>query len=290
MHHFIALFPVLFLVVSCSRQEQKTTDLVTFPLRGEIVAIDSAKNRVTIDHEEIPDYMMAMTMPFKVKDPSLLRGLSVGDTIQGTLAVSRTESWLEAITVTGKGEEQETLTPEQIQLRHQFQPGEVLPDVPLVNQDGKTVRLSDFRGKVLAFTFIYTRCPIPDFCILMSNNFAKIQKALTRDRSLNGTWHLMSVSFDPRFDRPKTLKAYAQTYGAELTTWDFVTDPDTSGHAILTLADGLDLTYADDEGLIQHNLRTVVLDKEGRLVKVIKGNEWTVEEVAGEVKRIVIDN
>jgi len=273
-------------ITSCSRQEQEPADLVTFPLRGEVVAIDTAKNRVTLDHEEIPDYMMAMTMPFKVKDPSLLRGLHVGDTLQGTLAVSRTESWLETFTVIGKGEEEQTLMPEQIQLRHQFQPGETMPDVQLLNQDGKTVRFSDFRGKALAFTFIYTRCPIPDFCILMSNNFAKIQKSLSKDRSLDRMWHLISVSFDAKFDRPKTLKTYAHNYGADLSTWDFVTDPDTSGHSILKLADGLDLTYADDEGLIQHNLRTVLLDKEGKLVKVIKGNEWTVEEVADGMRRI----
>jgi len=274
-------------ISSCSRQEQKPTDLVTFPLRGEVVAIDTAKNRVTVDHEEIPDYMMAMTMPFKVKDPSLLRGLHVGDTVQGTLAVSRTESWLETITVVGKGEEVETLMPEQIQLRHQFQPGEILPDLPFLNQDGKTVRFSDFRGRVLAFTFIYTRCPLPDFCILMSNNFAKIQKSLSKDRSLDRTWHLISISFDPKFDRPKTLKAYAENYGADLSTWDFVTDPDTTGRSILKLADGLDLTYADDEGLIQHNLRTVVLDGEGKLVKLIKGNEWKAEELSGEIRKTI---
>ncbi|MBM2846731.1 MAG: redoxin protein [Bacteroidetes bacterium] len=124
----------------------------------------------------------------------------------------------------------------------------------------------------------------------MSNNFAKIQKSLSKDRSLDRTWHLISISFDPKFDRPKTLKAYAQNYGADLGTWDFVTDPDTAGRGILKLADGLDLTYADDEGLIQHNLRTVVLDREGKLVEVIKGNEWKVEEVVQEMKKLTIVN
>jgi protein SCO1/2 len=120
----------------------------------------------------------------------------------------------------------------------------------------------------------------------MSNQFARIQKSLKGDGSLNGKWHLVTVSFDPKFDRPAVLKRYAAEYGADFSSWDFVTDPDTAGPVIRRLADGLGLEYSEDEGLIDHNLRTVLIDPEGKLVKVITGNEWKPEEVAAEIKRL----
>jgi len=274
-----------FLTAGCSKNKQ--TDLVTFPLRGEIIRIDSVKLTLTVAHQAIPDYMNAMTMPFKVHDASLLRALAVGDSIQATLAVSHTESWLEQIAVLGKGDAPPPLTPDQIITAKVFRTGEIFPDESLLNQNGKTLRLSSFRGSVLALTFIYTRCPLPDFCIRMSNQFARIQKSLQGDAGLNGKWHLLSVSFDPKFDRPGVLQRYAAEYGADFSTWDFLTDPDTAGPVIRRLADGLGLEYSEDEGLIDHNLRTVLIDPEGKLVKVITGNEWKPEDVAEAIRQLI---
>lgn len=275
------------LLFSCATEEQKKTDIVTFALRGEIVQIDTARNRLTVAHEEIPNYMMAMTMPFKVKDPSLLRGLRVGDTIHATLAVSRTESWLEAITVAGRGEPPDPQLVAGAIMARMLKPGDQLPNDAFLNQDGRFVRFSDYRSKAVAITFIYTRCPLPDFCILMSNNFGKIQRLLKKDPTLNQRWQLVTISFDPRFDTPKVLKDYGKNYGADFATWDFLTDQDTSGRTVMKLADGLGLTYENDEGgLIAHNLRTVLLDRKGRITKVIQGNEWKVEEVAEELRKL----
>ncbi len=279
------LLALCLLFLSCSKQEQKPTDLVTFPLKGEVVAIDTAKHRLTVSHEEIPNYMDAMTMPFKVKNRELLMSVQVGDTIQGVLAVSRTESWLETFTVTGKGEPPSSQLTEGTILARMFKEGDPLPNVELTNQDGKKVYFSNFKGKAVALTFIYTRCPLPDFCIRMSNHFAKIQKMLSKDRSLDGTWHLISVSFDPKFDTPKVLKEYGRSYGADFATWDFVTADQPT---IIKLADGLGLSLSDDEGgLIAHNLRTILLDKDGRIAKVIQGNEWEPEEVVELMKKSI---
>lgn len=278
----LCLLPLL--AAGCTKNRE--TDLVTLPLRGEVVRIDTARLTLTVAHQAIPNYMNAMTMPFKVRDRNLLRPLAIGDSIQATLAVSRTESWLEQIAVVGKGEAPPALTPDQILTARVFRTGEVVPDESFVNQEGTAVRLSSFRGKVLALTFIYTRCPLPDFCIRMSNQFARIQKSLKSDGRLNGRWHLITVSFDPKFDRPAALKRYAAEYGADFSTWDFVTDPDTAGPVIRRLADGLGLEYSEDEGLIDHNLRTVLIDPEGKLVKVITGNEWKPEELAEEIRRL----
>jgi len=282
------LLPIISSVLwflSCSKQEPKPTDLVTFPLKGEVVAVDTVKHKLMVSHEEIPNYMDAMTMPFKVKNLELLKTVHVGDSIQGVLAVSRTESWLEAFTVIGKGEPPTTRLTEETILARMFKEGESMPAVELTNQDGKKIHFGDFRGMAVAFTFIYTRCPLPDFCIRMSNHFAKIQKLLSKDKSLDGKWHLISISFDPKFDTPKVLKNYGQSYRADFATWDFVAGDQPT---IMKLADGLGLSLADDEGgLIAHNLRTVLLDKEGKIVKVINGNEWMPQEVVEAMKKII---
>lgn len=285
---FASVTLVAFCILSCSKQEQKQTDLVTFPLKGEVVEIDTAKNRVMIAHEEIPNYMMAMTMPFKVKNPALLKGLQVGDSIRGTLAVSRTESWLETITVIGKGEAPDPQLVAGAITARMLKTGDALPNDAYLNQDGKRIRFTDFTGKAVAVTFIYTRCPLPDYCIRMSTHFAKLQKLLAKERSLDGKWHLLTISFDPKFDAPRVLKEYGKSYNADFATWDFLTDPDTSGRTIMKLADGLGLAYENDEGgLIAHNLRTVLVDAEGRITKVLQGNEWTPEEVAAEIRRLM---
>lgn len=275
---------LLLCAAGCSRNKQ--TDLVTFPLRGEIVRLDTSKGVVTVSHEAIPNYMNAMTMPFRVHDRGLLRGLNVGDSVSATLAVSRTESWLEQIAVIGKGPVPAPLTADEIITARVFRTGEVFPGERLINQDGKAVNTDAYRGKVLALTFVYTRCPLPDFCIRMSSHFASVQRALKKDAALSGKWHLFSVSFDPKFDRPAVLKRYAAEYGADFSTWDFLTDPDTSGPAIRRLADGLGLEYTPDEGLIDHNLRTVLIDGEGKLRKVITGNEWKPEELTAEIRKL----
>lgn len=286
---FIALFSVsLILLTGCSKREEKQTDLTTFRLKGEVVAIDTMKRKLTIAHEEIPDYMDAMTMPFKVKNPDLLRSVHVGDSIQGVLAVSRTESWLDTFAIIGKGGETRITLSEETILARMFKEGERLPPVELTNQDGKKVYFSDFKGKAVAFTFIYTRCPLPDFCIRMSEYFASIQKSLRKNNGITGKWHLISASFDPKFDTPAVLKSYGQSYHADFASWDFVTADEGT---IMKLADGLGLSISDDEGgLIAHNLRTVLLDKEGRIVRIINGNEWSKADVAAELEGLAAGN
>ncbi|HEX9656373.1 MAG TPA: SCO family protein [Bacteroidota bacterium] len=275
------IFLSIFVLTGCGKQDTQQVGLVTFPLKGIVEEVDTAKMRVTIAHEEIPDYMMAMTMPFKVKDRSILDRISPGDSVQGTLAVSRTESWLENLDVLGHGEPPNTLEAGDILAKRLFKTGDYLPNITLINQDEKNISISQYRGKMLALSFIFTRCPLPDFCIRMSDNFSRLERELGKQTSLAGQWHLLTVSFDPKFDSPKVLKQYGENYGADFTTWDFATAP---VETLRQITDGLDLMFTEEDGLITHNLRTVLIDRKGRIVEIIKGNEWTVAEFAATMK------
>jgi protein SCO1/2 len=283
MRTFTRSLLLVFFIAGCiQKKEDKTTEIKTFPLKGEVVRVMPSEQRIMIAHEQIPNYMKAMTMPFKVKDTTLLSIVHPGDSVLATLAVSRTESWLATISVLGKGEAPKVLTGTEILFRQLFRQGEPIPDVEFTNQENKKLHLSSFKGEVLALTFVYTRCPLPDFCIRMSDNFAKIQKTLKADQALNGKWHLFSITFDPDFDKPAVLKDYAKIYDADFSDWDFLL---TDKKSLQKIADGFDLTYEPDQGgLIAHTLRTILIDKEGRLVSILKGNDWTPDDVANKIR------
>ncbi len=280
----VFLLVAALMLVSCGKKDS-SVDLVTFPLVGRVIEIDSVHGELTVQHDAIPEYMPAMTMPFKVKDPALLHGLAAGDSIGATLAISRTESWLETVQILRKGDRLNALTAEEVELKHLYREGDEIPDIQLMNQDGRTIRLSDFKGKVLALTFIYTRCPLPDFCIRMSQRFVETEKILKSTGTLDDRWHLLTISFDPAFDRPPVLREYGKDYGADFRVWDFGTDPDTAGRNLSAFVDGFGLTYAPSEGLIDHNLRTAVIDPKGKLVKVLQGNEWTAPELVSVMQQ-----
>ena len=283
--HLIPIF-VLVLIAGCiKKQENQTTEITTFPLKGQVVRVMPDEHRIMIAHGEIPNYMKAMTMPFKVKDTTFLTMVHPGDSILATLAVSRTESWLATVSVLGKGAPPKVLTGNEILFKQLFREGEPIPDVEFLNQDSRKIHLDAYKGKVLALTFIYTRCPLPDFCIRMSDNFARIQRSLKKDAFLNGSWHLFSVTFDPDYDRPSVLKGYAKTYNADFADWDFLV---TDKKSLQKLADGFDLTYEPDQGgLIAHTLRTILIDKKGNLVAILKGNDWTPDDVANRIRDLV---
>lgn len=278
----ISVLVLVTLFAGCHRSEQRApSDVRTFDVRGVVVEVDPPKKRVVIDHEEIPDYMMAMIMPFAVQDTTLLIQVQPGDTVVGTLAVSARRSWLQTLFVVGRGTQGARQQPAPAFLRPSLKVGDRFPDFSFINQDGRRLHMRDLDGRVAAFTFIYTRCPLPDFCIQMTSAFAEAQQELSRKRSLNGQWHLLTMSFDPAFDTPEILRSYGKAYGADFATWDFVTD---SLEVILQVAGALGLVVQDQGGGdIIHNLRTVVLGKDRRIAKIFEGNDWTTSDLVAAI-------
>lgn len=251
----------------------------TFQVHGQIRGLDIAARTVRIAHEEIPNYMPAMTMPLSVKDPALLHGLAAGDNVQFELEVTGDDSWISHIektqaetavsTTAGPAAPSlETLEAERVQA------GEPVPDFGLIGQDGRPVRLSDFRGKAVVLTFIYTRCPLPNFCPLMSKNFSELQQRLSKE--FPNRFHLLSISMDPDFDRPAVLKEYATRFEADPQQWTFATGDDASINFVAGL---LGLYFEKQNGLISHDLRTALIGPDGRLVHLWKSNVWTPYEI-----------
>jgi protein SCO1 len=258
-----------------------------YPIKGKVVNVDKRGSAVTVAHEAIPDYMDAMTMPFKLKDPSLLDMMADGDRLQATLVVAGVRSWLEDVVVVSESADTSATSATSLEPKA----GDQIPDFSLVNQDGKRIRLGQYRDRVLVITFIYTRCPLPDYCPLMTEYFIDIEKSLAAESGLYAKTHLLSVTVDPEYDTPKILREYAarewelHMNGARpaFTHWELATG---SKDQVKQVAAFFGMQYWQEGDQVIHSLRTAVIGPDGKLVKLYPGNEWKPQEVIAELHRI----
>ena len=276
---FSALLCVLCLfVVGCRRSANEKR----YELKGKVVAVDLEKHLVTVSHEDIKGYMPGMTMPFTVRNDSDLQIIAPDDEITATLVIDGKYSWLEDLIIT-----RQSVNPAAMPGVVIAKAGDDVPNFTLRNQDNREIHIKDYRGKTLLLTFIYTRCPVPEYCTLMSDNFAHIDRALGQDLSVYEKTHLLSISIDPAYDTPKVLRSYgaAHTERYENETfahWEFAGG---TTEQVKAIAQFFGLTYFPEKDQIIHALRTVIIGPDGKVVKVYNGNEWRPEEVVDELKK-----
>ena len=257
-----------------------------FQVRGVVKEIPKTGNQLRIAHEAISNYMPAMTMPFSVKDRTELAEIQVGDIVSFALHVAETESWIDQIQTIQNSPDPEQ-PPPAFRPAREVQPlqiGDSLPNHPFINQENQAVRLGDFKGNVLVFTFIFTRCPLPEFCPRMSQRFKAACESLQNDPQAPDNFRFLSISFDPVFDTPKILKNYAQTFSANLEKWSFLTGKIAD---IDDIAGQFGLHFIRSQQLIDswdHNLRTVLVDPQGIIRQIYIGNAWTSETLIADIK------
>jgi len=267
----------LLALASCRQPDANTRQ---FELQGQILAVRPDRHEVVIKHQDIKGFMQAMTMPFTVRDDSLLDGKQPGDLVTATLVIGETSAYLSTLAKTGHEAVAEPPPPPP--LADVLTPGQTVKDANLVDQDGKRRAFSSFTGHRLAVTFIYTRCPLPEFCPLMDRHFSSIQKTIASTPALADV-RLITVTFDPEFDRPPVLKAHARRRDADPAVWTFLTgDPQEVNRFAAQFG-----IYVEHNGPnasdVVHNLRTAIIDPEGRLVSVHNGNSWTPAELVADL-------
>ena len=254
-----------------------------FSVTGVVKELKPDGRSVVIEHETIPNYMQKMTMPFEVRDTNQLAGLNPGDQITFRLLVTEKDGWIDRLTKIGSTNISERPSDpfRRVRFVEPLNVGDPLPDYAFTNELGRVVHLADFKGNALAFTFIFTRCPFPNFCPRMSSNFADAYKQLA---SADGpkNWRLLSISFDPEYDRPEVLKSYAKRYQYDTNHWSFATGALID---IDALTEQFGLMFPREGAGFNHNLRTVVVDAQGKVQKVFIGNEWKVEELVAEMDK-----
>jgi protein SCO1 len=267
-------------VIGCGRAPAPER---TFELRGQILAV-RPNDEVLIAHEDIKGFMPAMTMPYRVRDPQLLHGRAPGDLITATLVVGANDAWLTRIDKTGTAPLPAAGGGEPGPLASQLlRAGDLVPDTTLSDERGRALTVRDLRASAVAITFIYTQCPLPQFCPLMDRRFAEVQRIATADPALQGRVKLLSVSFDPDADTPAVRRAHAKKLGADPLLWRFVTAPRADVDRFAS-AFGVGVVRETD-GTITHNLRTAVVGPDGRLFSVYDGSAWTPEQIADDMRR-----
>jgi protein SCO1 len=271
---------VLLSCAACAREREAST----YELTGQILVVKPDTNEVLVKHEDIPGFMPAMTMPYAVRDAALLKDRVPGDLITATLKVEATLAHLTAITRTGWApipDDARTTIPAAAGIEL-LKAGDAVPDTRLVDQDEQPVSLRDFRGSVAAITFIYTRCPLPQYCPLMDRRFAEVQELAAADPALNGKLRLLSVSFDPKFDRAAVLRRHAGTLRADPRVWTFATADEATVDR-LAARFGVNVIRETND-TITHNLRTAVIDPSGRVTALLDSNAWTASDLIRELK------
>lgn len=262
---------------SCGKSERH------YNFEGRVVSKVPETHTLVLDHGNIPGFMAAMTMPYPVGAGVDLSPVEAGDRIKARVVVHGDGQYeLDKVMVTDSSHREKT-----VKETRQLYLGELIPDVGLLNQDGKTIRLSDFRGKTVLLTFIYTRCPMPTFCPRLSTLFAAVEKELAKDPKEYSRTQLVSVSIDPKFDTPSVLRKYGLAYlsGNEKSFghWSFTVP---SPENLKKLAEAFALIYEEEDNQITHSMSTVLIAPDGRLIKEWTVSDWTSAEAVAAMRQV----
>jgi protein SCO1/2 len=254
-----------------------------YPVTGIVLSVDPPNRSFVASCAAIPGYMQAMAMPYSVLNARELANLKPGGHVEFTLVVEKERSYVEGIRLRRyESSEREPLLARRLQLlqapQSTVKPGDAVPDFALTDQMGRPVALSQWAGKVVAITFIYTSCPLPDYCFRLSNNFGQLNQRFAG--RMGRDLVLLSISFDPVHDQPKVLAKYASTWKADPESWHFLTGPLDKVKAV---SRQFGLNYWPDEGFLTHTLHTLVIDRQGRLAADFEGNQFTAQQLGDYV-------
>lgn len=276
----IVLTSVMLLLtvsVGCNRTRK-------YPLQGEVVGKNAVTSEITVKHGDIPGFMPAMAMPYRVKDPAVVQELQPGDKIAAEVVIGKDPSdyWLEDVRITDESARVSAKPPAAPRM---LMPGERAFNIALINQDGRTIHLADFAGKALLVTFIYTRCPMPDFCPRLSSQFARIHNELKKNPGDYSKTHLLTISFDPKYDTPAVLRKYGLAYldgdASGFSHWDFASTNPTD---LRRLAQAFGLRYEQEDNQISHNMSIVLIAPDGKVAK-FWSTDWTWTELMESMQK-----
>jgi protein SCO1 len=264
-----------------------------YPVTGLVLKVDSSHHAFVASCTAIPGYMDAMVMPISVRNPKLLGGLKRGTFVDFTLVVTHEDSYAENVQVHHyQSVELEPLQVRQLQglagLEHpggvsaEVVVGAPVPDFTLTDQNRRAISLSRLSGKVLVSSFIYTRCPLPNYCFRLSNNLGRLQKRFTE--RMGRDLVLLSVTMDPVHDTPEVLAQYAATWKADANSWHFLTGPEPE---VRKICNRFGVNFWPDEGALTHSLHTIVIDRQGKLAANFEGNEFTAQQLGDFVETML---
>ena len=276
---------VALALLSCGRSTNSDERADHYDTRGVVRGFSPDRSTIEIQHENIPDFMPSMTMPFVTRDPKQIADLRTGDAISFRMAVTKKDFWIENVKKIRREDvnvaEQKRTSPVSADRDARLTEGDKMPPFTLTNQNGERISLDTFHGNSLVLTFVFTRCPVPNFCPRMSNNFGELQETIKSSTGTLANARLLSVTLDPTYDTPKVLSDYAGFHHADSKIWSFATGDEKE---IDSLTRAFSVYRQNEGGTISHGLATALINKEGKIDKIWRGNAWTPAEVIREIQ------
>jgi protein SCO1/2 len=276
---------VALALLSCGRSTNSDERADHYDTRGVVRGFSPDRSTIEIQHENIPDFMPSMTMPFVTRDPKQIADLRTGDAISFRMAVAKKDFWIENVKKIRREDvnvaEPKRTSPVSADRDARLTEGDKMPPFTLTNQNGERISLDTFHGNSLVLTFVFTRCPVPNFCPRMSNNFGELQETIKSSTGTLANARLLSVTLDPAYDTPKILSDYAAFHHADSKIWSFATGDEKE---IDSLTRAFSVYRQNEAGTISHGLATALINKEGRIDKIWRGNAWTPAEIIKEIQ------
>jgi protein SCO1/2 len=283
-----ALFCLAVALAGCDRSKTADSSARFYQVRGIVRAFSPDRSTVSIEHEDIPGVMPSMTMPFSVKDQKEIAGLKIDDAISFRMSITDKDLFLDQVRKIPASDVHIAAPSPRAsapaKTADRLREGDIVPFFTLTNQDGARVTSDTFRGQPFVLTFIFTRCPVPNFCPRISHNFSELQETIKSDPGLAGKARLLSITFDPQLDTPEILKSYAEQQKAEPRIWTFATGEPSQ---VDSLTQGFAVFVQPEGGTISHGLATALIGPGGGVVRIWRGNAWKSSEVIDELRREV---
>ena len=282
----IALIACLALaLLGCGRSANSGDAADHYETRGVVRGFSPDRATIEIQHENISGFMPSMTMPFVARDPKEIGALKTGDAISFRMIVTKKDFWIDKVEKVRR-EDVDVAEPKPAPAisaggGERLREGDETPVFSLTNQNGERISLDAFRGQSFVLTFVFTRCPLPNFCPLMSTNFEELQTAIKTASDALAKTRLLSVTIDPEFDTPQVLRDYGAYHHADPQVWTFATGDKKEINA---LTRAFSVYVRTEGGTISHGLTTALIDKNGKVDKIWRGNAWTPAEVLEAIR------
>jgi protein SCO1/2 len=269
----------------CERSTHPSEAAQHYETRGVVRGFSPDRSTIEIQHENIPGFMPSMTMPFVARDTKEIADLKAGDAISFRMTVTQKDFWIDHVKKIRR-EDVDIAEPKDTpsgsaERDARLKEGDEMPPFSLTDQNGGRISLDTFRGQPFVLTFVFTRCPVPNFCPRMSNNFEELQTAIKTGSGTLAKTRLLSITLDPDYDTPKVLSDYAAFHHADRRIWIFATG---QAREIDALTQAFSVYRQTEGGTISHGLATALINRDGKIEKIWRGNAWTPAEVAGAIQ------
>jgi protein SCO1 len=286
MHKLLLAACVALALLACGRSTNSDEKTEHYDTRGVVRGFSPDRSAIEIQHENIPGFMPSMTMPFVARDGKEIADLKTGDSISFRMTVTQKDFWIDNVKKIRREDvnvaEPKPTSAVSTEGGARLREGDEMPLFSLTNQNGERISLNTFRGQPFVLTFIFTRCPLPNFCPRMSNNFEELQGAIKDGSGALAETRLLSITLDPHYDTPKVLSDYAEYHRADARIWAFATGDEKE---INSITRAFSVYRQNEGGTISHGLATALIDKNGKIAKLWRGNAWTPAEVIEEIKK-----